>query len=60
MRGLHLIRGGTAMPDTMHRSSTRRTWSHRITWLLFRHLPEDPYPSNHPTSLRRSPPDARG
>jgi len=28
--------------------------------MLFRHLPEQPYPSDHPSSLRRPPRDLRG
>lgn len=39
---------------------TMRSWPRWLARLLFRHLPEQPYPSNHPSDLRRSPRDARG
>ena len=48
------------MPDTLQRDTLHRGWTRRITWLLFRHLPEEPYPSSHPSGLRRSPPETRG
>jgi hypothetical protein len=41
-------------------TKTLRAWPHWLARMLFQHLPEQPYPSDHPTALRRSPRDARG
>ncbi len=32
----------------------------KVVWMLFHHLPEHPYPSGHPSALRRAPRDVRG
>lgn len=39
---------------------TLRSWRHWLAHVLLHHLPEEPYPSDHPASLRRSPPELRG
>jgi hypothetical protein len=39
---------------------TLRHWPQWLRRMLFRHLPEQPYPSDHPSSLRRPPRDLRG
>jgi hypothetical protein len=40
--------------------TTVRTWRHWLAHILWHHLPEQPYPSNHPSGLRRAPRDQRG
>ena len=42
------------------RVDTLRHWRHMIAHVLLHHMPEQPYPSDHPASLRRAPRDQRG
>jgi len=39
---------------------TLRRWRHWLAHSLLHHMPEQPYPSDHPASLRRAPRDLRG
>ena len=41
-------------------TKTLRTWPNWLARMLVRHLPEHPYPSDHPSGLRRAPRDVRG
>ncbi len=41
-------------------TKTLLTVPRQLVWMLLHHLPEEPYPSDHPTALRRAPRDARG
>lgn len=39
---------------------TLRSWRHWLAHALLHHMPEQPYPSDHPASLRRTPREQRG
>jgi len=54
-------------PNASHRNEgepmsadTLRSVRHWLAHILFHHLPEEPYPSDHPASLRRAPREVRG
>lgn len=49
------------MPAKTYTSASRLAqWRRWLARMLFHHLPEEPYPSDHPSSLRRTPPELRG
>ncbi len=41
-------------------TQTLRTWRHWLAHMFLHHLPEEPYPSDHPASLRRVPREWHG
>jgi hypothetical protein len=41
-------------------TDTLRTWRHWLAHVFLHHLPEEPYPSDHPATHRRTPRDQRG
>ncbi len=41
-------------------TDTLRSWRHWLAHVLIHHLPEHPYPSDHPVELRRRPRELRG